>query len=95
MWVDKVYILNKDLEMKKTYFDPRRYLGENVVRFDLLYVSVTSLYRSVVDYSQNTADSVSTMLTETDSKLYGKTYSVICTGCFPDLDVLPVLNSNQ
>ena len=39
--VDKVYELKNYIEMKKTYCDPRRYLGANVGNFDLPYGSVT------------------------------------------------------
>ena len=48
--VDKFYILKKYSEKKKTYCEPRRYLGANVDKFDFLDGSDAALFMSVDEY---------------------------------------------
>ena len=47
--VVKLYYMNKYPETKKTYYEPRRYLGANVGKFDLLDGSGTVWFMPGVD----------------------------------------------
>ena len=93
--VAKLYDLNKDPDSKKTYDELRRYIGKNFGNFDLHNGSVTSWFMSGGDYVKDAANSVSTNINESGSKINGKIDSVMFTGCHPELDVSPVLNGNQ
>ena len=93
--MNKVYSLKNYPDTKKTNYDPRRYLGANVGKFDLLDGSGTAWFMSGGGYLEEAVNTLSINLTESGRKLYGKVYSVMRTGYIPNLDMSPVFNGNQ
>ena len=58
--VAKLYDLNKDIDTKKIYCDPRRYLGAYVGSFDLPVGKGTEWFMPRYDYAKEAVNAVST-----------------------------------
>ena len=93
--VAKLYYLNKNTDTKNTHYDPQRYLGTNVGKFEPPGGSVTASFMSQDDYVEEAVNKVSTKMSEAGITLDGKSYSVMRTGYNTELDLSAALNDDQ
>ena len=75
--------------MKNAYYEPSRYLGVNVGKFDLPDGSDTMWVISKYDCVKEVVNAVSTDLTGSGGKFNGKADSVMRTGYRHELEVQP------